>query len=134
MDYKEEKMKVYYYVEISRGCKDCGKKHMTCSSSVPIGKYTSNSPFLFFFNGGEYYKNIAQLKEWLNNKTIVDSYGDKISYSEFWQLVNKGQFASLDTHITPEMTINGYRFTDYYIANDDCNNCYTLIKERKGKI
>ncbi len=88
MDNKKGK-KVYYYVEIYRGCKDCGKKHITCRSYVPIGKYASNSPFSFFFNSGKYYKNIAQLKEWLNNKTIVDSYGDEISYSEFWQLVNK---------------------------------------------
>lgn len=125
-------MKVYYYVEISKGCKDCGKKHMICSSSVPIGKHASNSPFLFFFNGGRYYKNITELKEWLNDKTIVDSYGNQISCSEFWQLVNKGQFTPLDTHIAPEMTIDRYRFTDYYIANDDCEDCCRLIKERRA--
>jgi hypothetical protein len=121
-------MKTRYFAEISQGCEDCGKKHVLCKEFVYIGEDTEKHSFVFAYNSGEYYKNVKEMKAWLKDKLIVDEYGKTISYTEFWQMVESRQGLPLAAHSTCEMVIDGDRFTNHYIAVDDCEDCHRLVE------
>jgi len=70
-----------YYTRIKE-CKKC-KRHQ----EIHLGKSSAGLRFTFQYNGGFFYKNIAEMQKWLKDKPIFDEYGNKISYTEFWNLV-----------------------------------------------
>ena len=120
-------MKTRYFAIISRGCRDCGKKHIICKESICIGEDIDKHPFVFAYNGEEYYKNVEEMKVWLKDKPIVDECGKTIIYAEFWQMVESRRELALDKRNICEMVIDGDRFTDYYVAVDDCEDCHRLV-------
>jgi len=73
--------------------------------------------FSFQYNGGEYYKNIKEMKEWLRGKRIFDEYGEENTYKEFWDMVDEKQKTGKRNHAkkfpgNTEKVIGGYSFSD----------------------
>ena len=104
-----------YYVPIDKECPDCGKSHL-CREGMHIGKSSFGWKFLFAFNGGEYYKNLDELKSFIEDKKIWNEYGEEVTHEEFWHLVKVKQEAeepeSVNNFATYVMNIDGYRFMD----------------------
>ena len=102
-----------YYVKTDR-CKSCGHKE----EGVHLGKSSIGWIFSFQLNGGIFYKNIEEMKQWLIGKEIEDEYDKTISHTEFWEMVeakqlqesNKSHANQTDCRHSTE--IDGYSFTD----------------------
>jgi len=100
-----------YYTKL----KEC--KHCNRYEEVHLGKSSAGWQFSFQYNGGEYYKNIEQMKEWLKGKQILNEYEEKVSYEEFWEMVKNKQKSSNSNHASKHTdynnrVIDGYSFTD----------------------
>jgi hypothetical protein len=108
---EEAKMSTNYYVAATRKCEDCQVEHM-CYCGVHLGKSSGGNRFLFAYNGGKYYKNISELREWLKDKRIIDEYGRPVTYDELWDKVQNMQSFPLDLDSKYECLIDGYRFMD----------------------
>lgn len=57
------------------------------------------------------------MKEWLKDKTIMDEYGEVVSYERFWNMVADKQKAEFKNHAAEhpseyDFVIEGYSFTD----------------------
>ena len=100
-----------YYVKLDR-CKHCGR-----STEVHLGKSSGGWEFSFQYNGGEYYKNIEEMKEWLEDKQIYNEYDEKISNNDFWQLVESKIGGLKHTEECPDdensFRIGRYEFSDF---------------------
>lgn len=92
-------------------CGKCGRYE-----EVHLGKSSGGWEFAFQYNGGRYYKNIEELREWLKDKQILDESGCEIPYKEFWSLVESKKGGLSHTKEYPKDTtsfsIDGYDFTD----------------------
>ena len=113
----EEYMGTNYYTKENE-CPHCGR-HET----IHLGKSSYGWQFSFNYNGGEYYKNVKEMKEWTKSKVIKNEYGDLVSYEEFWKMVSDKQKKSNLNHAEyvkkkypnsshHEYVIDGYSFSD----------------------
>ena len=101
-----------YYTKLNN-CEKCGRY-----DEIHLGKSSGGWQFSFQYNGGKFYKNVPEMKEWLIGKVIWDEYGRSVSQEEFWQMINDKQkeeklnhaqkFSTYET----EMVIDGYSFSD----------------------
>lgn len=66
--------------------------------SIHIGKQDKGWRFFFNHNDWKYYKNIQEMKTWLQDCELVDEYGTLLNQEEFWEDVKQRQ--SLKSHIT----------------------------------
>lgn len=101
-----------YYIETT-ACKSCGHSE----GDIHLGKSSIGWRFNFQYNGGRYYKNVREMKEWLKNKQIWNEYGEEVPHEEFWELVKLKQDPEY-TKNNPddkncEFEIDGYVFSDY---------------------
>lgn len=108
-----------YYVG-NKACKECGHR----PDQIHLGKASAGWQFSFQYNGGKFYKNVPEMKEWLKDKQIVNEYGDKISQWEFWEMVdtlqnptkgykNHAEYCHKEyPSMTTEHIIDGYSFSD----------------------
>lgn len=102
----------------------------TCShksEGIHLGKSSGGWTFSFQYNGGQYYKNIEEMKEWLANKQIVNEYGEDITHEEFWGMVAHKQEEKLNHTVECRgkygaeydkqlYLIDGYSFSDGYFS------------------
>lgn len=106
------------YYTISKECPTCGHK----PEAIHLGKSSFGWQFSFQYNGGQYYKNVPEMREWLKDKKIEDEYGTEISHEEFWKMVADKQTRENKNHALEmiksdessyhENVIEGYSFTD----------------------
>lgn len=95
-----------YYARINT-CPTCHRPE----EEIHLGKSSMGWQFLFAYNGGDYYKDVDELKEWLKGKTIFDEYDRAVSHDDFWSLIEAKQ-ATVNPSDGHFITINGYRFMD----------------------
>lgn len=99
-----------YYTK-TKECKECGHK----PEGVHLGKSSAGWQFSFQYNGGQYYKSVEEMREWLKDKTIVNEYGEEMTQEDFWLLVeskSKGLNHVLETNDPRSFIKNGYVFVD----------------------
>ena len=94
-----------YYVKINY-CEKCGR-----GDEIHLGKSSMGWKFSFQYNSGEFYKNVFEMQEWLRDKRIKDEYGARISYKDFWEMIEKKQKIK-DPEESDAIIINGYKFFD----------------------
>jgi len=101
-----------YYTKINE-CEHCNRYN-----EIHLGKSSAGWQFSFQYNGGRFYKNVKEMKEWLKDKKIEDEYGSTITHKDFWEMVKDKQIHSNRNHADTfsvnnhEMLIDGYSFTD----------------------
>ena len=104
-----------YYTKTKK-CKECGHK----PEGIHLGKSSSGWQFSFQYNGGQYYKNIEEMKLWLQDKEIEDEYGRNISQEEFWEMIKDKQKEKLnhakEYPSSSNFIIDGYSFSDCYFS------------------
>lgn len=113
-------MSTNYYVR-ENVCDCCGRY-----DELHLGKSSMGWQFTFQYNGGEYYKNVAEMRKWLEGKRIFDEYDKEISNDEFWQLVESKQKPEFKNHTIYcrehhgirefEMLIDGYSFINVWFS------------------
>lgn len=81
-----------YYVK-ENNCEACGRH-----DEIHLGKSSFGWQFSFQYNGGQYYKNVQEMRKWTANKIIKDEYGAVISYSDFWKMVFDKQNSKNKNH------------------------------------
>jgi hypothetical protein len=83
---------------------------------VHLGKSSAGWKFSFQYNGGRYYKNIEEMREWLKDKKIWDEYWCEISHRDFWSLVESKRDGLSHTKSSPNdktcFEVDGHDFTD----------------------
>lgn len=105
-----------YYTKINN-CGHCGR-----FDEIHLGKSSFGWQFSFQYNGGKFYKNVPEMKEWLKDKEIKDEYGKVVSHKEFWDMVAIKQTAQNKNHALEaiksdkssyyEEVIDGYSFSN----------------------
>lgn len=104
-----------YYVK-TETCPTCGHK----PEEIHLGKSSIGWTFSFQYNGGNFYKNVQEMKEWLKDKKIEDEYGRDISHDDFWKMVKRKQKEknchARDYPGGTEMLIDGYSFSDTWFC------------------
>ena len=100
-------------------CKECGRY-----DDIHLGKSSMGWKFTFQYNGGELYKTVPEMKKWLKGKRIFDEYGDEVSQTFFWNMVEEKQKKKTNmSHaeyvkehypgsMSHELLIDGYSFSD----------------------
>lgn len=96
------------YYAILNKCDKCGRY-----DSIHLGKSSSGWQFVFQYNGGEYYKNIEEMEDWLIGKEIRDENGNVVSHDDFWNMVREKQALKEHQENDPKaIRIEGYTFVD----------------------
>jgi len=104
-----------YYVKDAPPCPTCKQG----GTEIHLGKSSGGWAFHFQYNGGEYYKTIVEMREWLRSKQIWNEYEEKVSFDEFWDLVEAKQEEfeeskkHWDEHPGNTFYIDGYCFSDH---------------------
>lgn len=93
-----------YYAKINI-CHTCHRPE----EEIHLGKSSWGWQFLFAYNDGDYYKDVAQLKDWLKDKEIFDEYDRPVTHEDFWKMIEDKQ-ATVNPQDGHFMTIDGYRF------------------------
>jgi len=93
-------------------CPRCKRK-----DAIHLGKSSAGWKFSLQYNGGKYYKNWKEMKEFLAKVEgkIISEYGEEITLNEFIKLVEDKQ-KEARTHIFSDKVIidnKGYEFCDY---------------------
>ena len=99
-----------YYIK-PNVCPTCGRG----DTEIHLGKSSFGWKFSFQYNGGQYYKNVEEMKTWLRGKQIWDEYGHKVTKKEFWEMIEAKQKVtnpSTDWGSHAPTIINGYVFHD----------------------
>ena len=105
-----------YYIK-TETCPTCGYK----PDGIHLGKSSGGWQFSFQYNGGQYYKNVAEMKKWLADKKIENEYGEEVLHKEFWEMVKFKQKEKLNhakymhekyPSYNTELIIDGYSFSD----------------------
>ncbi len=106
-----------YYTKTEK-CSTCGNK----PEGIHLGKSSGGWQFSFQYNGGRYYKNVAEMREWLKDKNIENEYGEEVPYKDFWAMVEEKQKIEFKNHAEymqreypqsgMEYIIDGYSFSD----------------------
>lgn len=110
-----------YYTK-TNSCPTCGHK----PHGIHLGKSSAGWQFSFQYNGGQYYKNIKEMRAWLKDKEIEDEYGDSVTHNVFWSMVKSKQKKSNLNHARyiqdkypyreGEIIIGGYSFSDHQFS------------------
>lgn len=107
------------YYTATKKCPTCEHK----PEGIHLGKSSMGWQFSFQYNGGQYYKNVEEMREWLKGKEIEDEYGAPVTHEDFWKMVAEKQKPEFKNHATyckeqypsssdTEYVIDGYSFTD----------------------
>lgn len=105
-----------YYVKTEK-CRECGHK----PEGIHLGKSSMGWTFSFQYNGGKYYKNIEEMKEWLKDEKIENEIGEIVPHKDFWEMVEIKQKEKLNhadfmkKHYpgsTTDFKIEDYSFSD----------------------
>lgn len=106
-----------YYVR-KKKCPHCGHT----PDGIHIGKSSYGWQFSFQYNGGKFYRNVTEMKRWLDSKIIVDEHGNRTSQKDFWKMVEEKQKDPKNKNHTVEVMkshpdsagklIGGYSFSD----------------------
>lgn len=102
-----------YYIHNNK-CQICGRYE-----EIHLGKSSSGWQFSFQYNDGKFYKNVNEMKKWLKNKQIYDEYDKKISYDDFWKMVNEKQKNINHAQRHPsenDFVIGGFSFTNCWFS------------------
>ncbi len=95
-----------YYAKIDI-CPACNRPQQI----IHLGKSSYGWKFMFNYQGGTYYKNVKQMKEWLKDKKIESEYGDNVSPAKFWKMVHdKQKEESQNMKEGGFIIIDGYEF------------------------
>ena len=106
-----------YYVKTNK-CETCGHK----LEGIHLGKSSGGWQFSFQYNGGKFYKNVEEMKEWLKDKEIENEYGEVITQKAFWNMIEDKQKEKLNhaeyvkERENINFIINGYSFSDYQFS------------------
>lgn len=106
-----------YYAKENE-CMHCGRYE-----EIHIGKSSSGWQFSFQYNGGKYYKDIHEMKDWLADRKIIDEYDQEVSHDKFWAMIENKQrtekrnhakmvYQEYPHHADYEYVIHGYSFSD----------------------
>jgi len=100
-----------YYTR-KKECKECGRYE-----KIHLGKSSFGWQFSFQYNGGQYYKNLKEMKEWLKGRNIWDEYSEQIMQKDFWKMIKEKQIDTNSNHASEnpsetEKVIDGYSFSD----------------------
>lgn len=101
-----------FYTKIKE-CDNCGRYE-----TVHLGKSSAGWQFSFQYNGGQFYKNVPEMKKWLFGRIIEDEYGKVISNEDFWEMVENKQNSENLNHAKeyPQKGVNfligNYSFSD----------------------
>jgi hypothetical protein len=81
---------------------------------IHLGKSSAGWAFNFQLNGGKFYKNIQEMREWLSDKKIWNEYGEEVTHEKFWQMVENKQATGNfeESSNPPDIIIDGYLFKD----------------------
>jgi hypothetical protein len=101
-------MSVNYYAVLKKRCTACGAD----AETIHLGKLSSGWAFVFNLNGEKYYKNASEMKDWLQGRTILNEYGEKISEKYFWNLVEERQRSGKSHTGEGILNIDGFNFID----------------------
>jgi len=100
-----------YYIKINV-CPACKRPE----EEIHLGKASFGWQFSFQYNGGKYYKNVKEMKEWLRGRQIWDEYDEKVRQKAFWKMIESKRGGKNHTKECPEdhrsFNIEGYSFTD----------------------
>lgn len=104
------------YYTATKKCKECGHK----PEGIHLGKSSLGWTFTFQYNGGQYYKNVKEMKKWLKGKKIENEYEEIISHKDFWAMVKSKQKEKSNhamevfkvTASDRDFVIDGHSFTD----------------------
>lgn len=106
-----------YYIKAD-SCEKCGRS----DGDIHLGKSSAGWQFSFQYNGGQYYKNVKEMKAWTKDKVIYDEYDAPVQYEDFWKMVKAKQKKSNLNHAeyvkenhpshTDNFVIDGYSFSD----------------------
>lgn len=108
-----------YYTK-EKTCPTC--KHTP--TPIHLGKSSYGWQFSFQYNGGRFYKNVEEMREWLKGKKITDENGGQTSYEAFWRMVDEKQrnpenknhaeyvHNTINTVRDNDFVIDGYSFSD----------------------
>lgn len=108
------------YYTATKVCRECGNK----PEGIHLGKSSAGWQFTFQYNGGTYYKNVQEMKEWLADKQIENEYHEQVSHEKFWKMVEEKQKPENLNHAKEmlanypaytharEHLIEGYSFSD----------------------
>lgn len=107
-----------YYTKTEK-CTCCEHK----LEGVHLGKSSVGWQFSFQYNGGQFYKNVKEMKKWLKEKKIENEYGEEVPHDEFWKMVKAKQVPANKNHAEyckihhptqppKDFVIDGYSFTD----------------------
>jgi len=104
-------MGMNYYV-IFDECEHCNRQ-----SRIHLGKQSCGWSFTFAYNGGQFYKNVVELKRWLKGKRIMDEEMRDIPFKDFWEEVRENQkhlafSREKDAEYNVHFMIGEYRFLD----------------------
>jgi len=58
---------------------------------IHIGKNSGGWKFMFNHNDWKYYKNMKELKEFIDSGQLINEYGEEYDIEEFWEFVEKKQ-------------------------------------------
>ncbi len=105
-----------YYTRINE-CKHCKR-----FENIHLGKSSAGWQFSFQYNGGQYYQNIKEMKDFLKDKIIKDEYDHIVTHDKFWEMVESKQKNKLNhvdymkknhpNYSERDFKIDGYSFTD----------------------
>jgi hypothetical protein len=77
-------------------------------NGIHIGKSSVGWKFCFNHNDWEYFKTVSEMKEFIKSRLIVDEYGTRVSFEDFWKKVTSKQS---DKHSHYNHIIDGYEFS-----------------------
>lgn len=85
---------------------------------VHLGKSSLGWSFALQYNGGRFYGDFKEMKEWLKDKVIENEYGEKVSVEDFVKMVEdkkniKDHSADYGARSGSILKIDGYKFFDW---------------------
>ncbi len=100
-----------FYIH-KEACKACKRE----DEGIHLGKSSFGWSFALQANDFKWYKNWAEMKEWLKGKVIKNEYGEKISRKEFIEWVENRKNVKdpkTDWGSSAPVIIDGYKFFNY---------------------
>jgi hypothetical protein len=99
-----------YYAK-TESCACCGRG----GEEIHLGKNSGGWAFRVQYNGGRYYTNWSEFKNWVKDKKIEDEYGRSVSATELIGLIElkKEIRDPEEVNYSGQMhIIDGYKFYD----------------------
>jgi len=93
-----------YYIKKDY-CDKCGR-----SNQEHIGKASEGWKFLFKLPQGMIIESIDDMKAYITGKVISNEYGEEVSHSDFWEMVEEKQKSQENENRI--INLRGYNFLD----------------------